>query len=97
MLSTLAAGWLCWDPSSDPREVRDGAFTALWSCQLVSMQGLLGFLCSFAYHLPCARPRSGAVDENKQETEPKVWQAPHRAARELAPAPKGKKGSNSQP
>lgn len=63
MLSTLAAGWLCRDPSSDPREVRDGALAALWSCQLVSMQGLLGSSRLFAYHLLiiCLTPSRGWV------------------------------------
>ena len=47
--STLAAGWLCRDPSSDPSEVRDPA--ALRSCQLVDVRGLLGSSPSFAYRL----------------------------------------------
>lgn len=55
---------------------------------------LLIVYLSFTYYLPCAQLRLGTVGENKQEAEPEVWQAPHR---ELAPAPKRKKGSNSQP
>lgn len=61
------------------------------------MQGLMGSSCLFAYDLPCAQLTLGALDENKPEAEPKVWQAPCCAAQELVPVPKRKKASNSQP
>lgn len=40
------------------------------------MQGLMGSPCLFAYDLPYVQLLLGAVDENKPESEPKVWQAP---------------------
>lgn len=91
VLSTLAAGWPRRDPSSDPRVVQDGPLATLWSCQLVSMQGLLCSSRSFACHLPCTQLRSGTVDENKQEAEPKVWQMLDHAAWNLLQRLRGRK------